>query len=131
MLNADQNELDKFSELAHRWWDKKSEFKPLHEINPLRLEWIDRHAKLSGKTVLDIGCGGGILAESMTERGANVTGIDLSEKALGVARLHLLESGVAVVPATAFGGRDGFRISFAADDAKLTEAVRRIAAAVA
>ena len=96
MLNADQNELDKFSELAHRWWDKKSEFKPLHEINPLRLEWIDRHAKLSGKTVLDIGCGGGILAESMTERGANVTGIDLSEKALGVARLHLLESGNAV-----------------------------------
>ena len=96
MLNADQNELDKFSELAHRWWDKKSEFKPLHEINPLRLEWIDRHAKLSGKTVLDIGCGGGILAESMTERGANVTGIDLAEKALGVARLHLLESGNAV-----------------------------------
>ena len=96
MLNADQNELDKFSELAHRWWDKQSEFKPLHEINPLRLEWIDRHAKLSGKTVLDIGCGGGILAESMTERGANVTGIDLSEKALGVARLHLLESGNAV-----------------------------------
>ena len=96
MLNADQNELDKFSELAHRWWDKNSEFKPLHEINPLRLEWIDRHAKLSGKTVLDIGCGGGILAESMAERGANVAGIDLSEKALGVARLHLLESGNTV-----------------------------------
>ena len=96
MLNADQNELDKFSELAHRWWDKNSEFKPLHEINPLRLEWIDRHAKLSGKMVLDIGCGGGILAESMAERGAYVAGIDLSEKALGIARLHLLESGNAV-----------------------------------
>ena len=95
-INADPAELAKFSELAHRWWDLESEFKPLHEINPLRLEWIDRHAKLSGKTVLDIGCGGGILAESMTERGANVTGIDLSEKALGVARLHLLESGNAV-----------------------------------
>ena len=93
MLNADQNELDKFRELAHRWWDKHSEFKPLHEINPLRLEWIDRHANLSGKTVLDIGCGGGILAESMAERGAIVTGIDLSEKALSVASLHLLESG--------------------------------------
>ena len=93
MLNADHNELEKFSQLAHRWWDKNSEFKPLHEINPLRIEWIDRHVKLAGKTVLDIGCGGGILAESMAERGATVTGIDLSEKALGVARLHLLESG--------------------------------------
>ena len=81
MLNADQNELDKFSELAHRWWDKKSEFKPLHEINPLRLEWIDRHAKLSGKTVLDIGCGGGILSESMAQRGADVTGIDVLDAA--------------------------------------------------
>ena len=93
MQNADPNELEKFSQLAHRWWDKNSEFKPLHEINPLRIEWIDRHVKLAGKTVLDIGCGGGILAESMAERGATVTGIDLSEKALGVARLHLLESG--------------------------------------
>ena len=93
MLNADHKELEKFSQLAHRWWDKNSEFKPLHEINPLRIEWIDRHVKLAGKTVLDIGCGGGILAESMAERGAMVTGIDLSEKALGVARLHLLESG--------------------------------------
>ena len=93
MLNADHNELEKFSQLAHHWWDKNSEFKPLHEINPLRIEWIDRHVKLAGKTVLDIGCGGGILAESMAERGAMVTGIDLSEKALGVARLHLLESG--------------------------------------
>ena len=93
MLNADHKELEKFSQLAHRWWDKNSEFKPLHEINPLRIEWIDRHVDLAGKTVLDIGCGGGILAESMAERGATVTGIDLSEKALGVARLHLLESG--------------------------------------
>ena len=93
MQNADQNELDKFSQLAHRWWDPKSEFKPLHEINPLRLDWIDQHAGLSGKKVLDIGCGGGILSESMAQRGALVTGIDLSEKALGVARLHLLESG--------------------------------------
>ena len=93
MLNADHNELKKFSQLAHRWWDKNSEFKPLHEINPLRIEWIDCHVKLAGKTVLDIGCGGGILAESMAERDAMVTGIDLSEKALGVARLHLLESG--------------------------------------
>ncbi len=93
MLNADQNELDKFSQLAHRWWDPNSEFKPLHEINPLRLEWIDRLAGISGKHVLDVGCGGGILSESMAQRGALVTGIDLSDKALGVARLHLLESG--------------------------------------
>jgi 2-polyprenyl-6-hydroxyphenyl methylase/3-demethylubiquinone-9 3-methyltransferase len=93
MLNADQNELDKFSQLAHRWWDPNSEFKPLHEINPLRLQWIDEHAELSGKRVLDIGCGGGILSEGMAQRGAEVTGIDLSDKALAVARLHLLESG--------------------------------------
>lgn len=93
MINADQNELDKFSQLAHRWWDPKSEFKPLHDINPLRLEWIDGHAGISGKRILDVGCGGGILSESMAERGASVTGIDLSDKALGVARLHLLESG--------------------------------------
>ncbi|MBL0168301.1 MAG: bifunctional 2-polyprenyl-6-hydroxyphenol methylase/3-demethylubiquinol 3-O-methyltransferase UbiG [Propionivibrio sp.] len=96
MLNADQNELDKFSQLAHRWWDPDSEFKPLHEINPLRLEWIDRHAGISGQRVLDVGCGGGILSESMAQRGALVTGIDLSDKALGVARLHLLESGNSV-----------------------------------
>ena len=96
MHNADPHELEKFSQLAHRWWDPHSEFRPLHEINPLRLNWIDDHAKLAGKTVLDIGCGGGILAESMAEAGATVTGIDLSEKALGVARLHLLESGKKV-----------------------------------
>ena len=96
MHNADPQELVKFSQLAHRWWDPKSEFKPLHEINPLRLNWIDKHAPLTGKTVLDIGCGGGILSESMAGLGASVTGIDLSEKALGVARLHLLESGKTV-----------------------------------
>jgi 2-polyprenyl-6-hydroxyphenyl methylase/3-demethylubiquinone-9 3-methyltransferase len=91
--NADQAELDKFSELAHRWWDPESEFKPLHDINPLRLDWIDRAVGLNGKKVLDVGCGGGILAESMATRGAAVTGIDLSDKALSVARLHLLETG--------------------------------------
>lgn len=95
-LNADQNELAKFSELAHRWWDPLSEFKPLHEINPLRLDWIDQTAILRDKAVLDVGCGGGILAESMAARNANVTGIDLSEKALSVARLHLYESGLTV-----------------------------------
>lgn len=96
MLNADPAELQKFSELAHRWWDPASEFKPLHEINPLRLDWIDTTADLAGKAVLDVGCGGGILSEGMAGRGANVTGIDLSEKALGVARLHLFESGLKV-----------------------------------
>ena len=93
MNNADPSELEKFSQLAHRWWDTKSEFKPLHEINPLRLEWIDQLAGVTGKRILDIGCGGGILAEGMASRGAQVTGIDLSRKALDVARLHLLESG--------------------------------------
>ena len=93
MTNADQNELDKFSQLAHRWWDPHSEFKPLHAINPLRLEWIAGKLALAGKKVVDVGCGGGILSESMAQRGADVTGIDLSEKALAVARLHLLESG--------------------------------------
>jgi 2-polyprenyl-6-hydroxyphenyl methylase / 3-demethylubiquinone-9 3-methyltransferase len=94
--NADPLELEKFSQLAHRWWDPTSEFKPLHKINPLRLDHIDRLAGLEGKTVLDVGCGGGILAESMAARGAQVTGIDLAEKPLGVARLHLLESGLKV-----------------------------------
>lgn len=91
--NADPDELAKFSDLAHRWWDPNSEFKPLHDINPLRLDWIDRACGLAGKDVVDVGCGGGILSESMAGRGAAVTGIDLSEKALGVARLHLLETG--------------------------------------
>ena len=93
MSNVDTTEIEKFSELAHRWWDPNSEFKPLHDINPLRLDWIDGLAGLSGKQTLDIGCGGGILSESMADKGATVTGIDLSEKALKVARLHLLESG--------------------------------------
>jgi len=96
MLNADPAELDKFGELAHRWWDPNSEFKPLHDINPLRLDWIDNAIGLSGKRVLDVGCGGGLLSEGMAERGAEVTGIDLSEKPLGVAKLHLLESGQKV-----------------------------------
>ncbi|HXA48271.1 MAG TPA: bifunctional 2-polyprenyl-6-hydroxyphenol methylase/3-demethylubiquinol 3-O-methyltransferase UbiG [Burkholderiaceae bacterium] len=95
-MNADPQELQKFSDLAHRWWDPTSEFRPLHEINPLRLEWINARAPLRGKTVLDIGCGGGILAESMAKKGAAVTGIDLSEKALKVADLHSLESGITV-----------------------------------
>jgi len=94
MGNVDPQELAKFSELAHRWWDERSEFRPLHEMNPLRLEWIDGLASLRGKAVLDIGCGGGILAESMARRAAQVTGIDLAGKALGVARLHALETGV-------------------------------------
>ena len=95
-LNVDTAELNKFSELAHKWWDKSSEFKPLHDINPLRLNYIDQAVRLSGKTVLDVGCGGGILSESMAHIGAIVTGIDLGEKALKVAQLHSLESDVAV-----------------------------------
>jgi 2-polyprenyl-6-hydroxyphenyl methylase/3-demethylubiquinone-9 3-methyltransferase len=91
-INADPHELEKFSQLAHRWWDPNSEFKPLHEINPLRLGWIDKAAQLRGKRVLDVGCGGGILSESMAALGAQVTGIDLSEEALQVAQLHMLES---------------------------------------
>lgn len=91
-MNADPAELEKFSKLAHRWWDPQGEFRPLHQINPLRLEWIAQHAPLDGKSVIDVGCGGGILAEAMARRGARVTGIDLSDKALRVAELHLLES---------------------------------------
>jgi 2-polyprenyl-6-hydroxyphenyl methylase/3-demethylubiquinone-9 3-methyltransferase len=95
--NVDPGELAKFGTLAHRWWDHESEFKPLHAINPLRLEWIDRvTGGITGKRVLDVGCGGGILTEAMALRGALVTGIDLGEKALGVAKLHRLESGVTV-----------------------------------
>jgi 2-polyprenyl-6-hydroxyphenyl methylase/3-demethylubiquinone-9 3-methyltransferase len=92
-INVDPQELEKFSQLAHRWWDPNSEFKPLHDINPLRLDWIDQRAALAGKRVLDVGCGGGILSESMAVRGAEVTGIDLADKPLKVAQLHLLESG--------------------------------------
>jgi 2-polyprenyl-6-hydroxyphenyl methylase/3-demethylubiquinone-9 3-methyltransferase len=96
MINADQAELDKFGELAHRWWDPNSEFKPLHDINPLRIDWIDQSVGLHGKRILDVGCGGGLLSEGMATRGAEVTGIDLSEKPLGVAKLHLLETGQKV-----------------------------------
>jgi 2-polyprenyl-6-hydroxyphenyl methylase/3-demethylubiquinone-9 3-methyltransferase len=96
MPNVDLIELEKFSQLAHKWWDPNSEFKPLHEINPLRLGYIDRIASLSGKTVLDVGCGGGILTEGMAGLGAKVTGIDLGDKSLQVAKLHLLESGKQV-----------------------------------
>ena len=95
-INADPAELAKFGELAHRWWDPQSEFRPLHEINPLRLGWIESLAPLAGRDVLDVGCGGGILAEAMARRGARVTGIDLGERALKVAQLHLLESGQPV-----------------------------------
>lgn len=94
--NVDAAELNKFSDLAHKWWDKNSEFKPLHDINPLRLNYINDAASLKGKTVLDVGCGGGILSESMAQLGAKVTGIDLGEKSLKVAQLHSLESGVDV-----------------------------------
>jgi 2-polyprenyl-6-hydroxyphenyl methylase/3-demethylubiquinone-9 3-methyltransferase len=94
MSNVDAQELAKFSELAHKWWDPESEFRPLHQINPLRLAWIDQLALLSGKAALDVGCGGGILAEAMAQRAARVTGIDLAARPLGVARLHALEAGV-------------------------------------
>jgi 2-polyprenyl-6-hydroxyphenyl methylase/3-demethylubiquinone-9 3-methyltransferase len=94
--NVDPAELAKFNELAHRWWDPAGEFRPLHEINPLRLGWIAGRAALEGKSALDVGCGGGILAEAMAQRGASVTGIDLGEKALRIAGLHQLESGVQV-----------------------------------
>lgn len=96
-VNADPAELAKFSELAHRWWDPESEFRPLHQINPLRLEWIDRLAALAGKAVLDVGCGGGILADAMARKGAEVLGIDLAGKALKVAQLHALEAGTTGV----------------------------------
>ena len=92
-MNVDQSEIAKFSALAHRWWDPNSEFKPLHAINPLRLSWIKSFVDLEGRKVLDVGCGGGILAESIAQSGANTCGIDLSEKALKVAELHALEVG--------------------------------------
>ena len=96
VANVDSAELAKFGALASRWWDPNSEFKPLHDINPLRLNYIDKQVSLAGKRVIDIGCGGGILAESMAAKGAHVTGIDLSEKPLAVAKLHLLETGQKV-----------------------------------
>jgi 2-polyprenyl-6-hydroxyphenyl methylase/3-demethylubiquinone-9 3-methyltransferase len=91
--NVDREEIAKFEKLADRWWDPNSEFRPLHQINPLRLQWIDERARLKGKTVLDVGCGGGILTESMAALGANVTGIDMGKAPLAVAKLHLRESG--------------------------------------
>lgn len=91
-MNVDYAEVKKFEDLASRWWDPNSEFAPLHEINPLRANWIDGHANVAGKTLLDVGCGGGILSEAMAQRGAQVTGLDMGEKPLGVARLHALES---------------------------------------
>ncbi len=94
--NIDRAEIAKFEELAHRWWDRHSEFKPLHDINPLRANYIDERSPVAGKRVLDVGCGGGILAEAMAQRGATVTGIDMGEAPLAVARLHQLESGVSV-----------------------------------
>lgn len=94
--NVDPNEIRKFEELASRWWDKNSEFKPLHDINPLRANWIDNLAPVAEKKVLDVGCGGGILAESLAQRGAQVTGIDMGDAPLGVARLHQLESGLSI-----------------------------------
>jgi 2-polyprenyl-6-hydroxyphenyl methylase/3-demethylubiquinone-9 3-methyltransferase len=94
--NADPAELQRFSDIAHRWWDPQGSMRPLHELNPLRLDWIDRLASLAGKRVLDVGCGGGVLAESMAARGAQVTGIDLASKLLKVAELHTLESGISV-----------------------------------
>ena len=97
MSNVDPQELAKFGELAHRWWDPESEFRPLHQINPLRLDWIHRLAGLRGKRALDVGCGGGILAEAMAGQGAEVLGIDLAGRALKVAQLHAMESGVASV----------------------------------
>jgi len=94
--NVDPDEIAKFEALASRWWDPTSEFKPLHDINPLRLDFIDERAALSGKTVLDVGCGGGLLCEAMAARGANVTGIDMGDAPLAVAKLHLSESGLDV-----------------------------------
>src|SRR5690554_7146381 len=94
--NVDQNEIAKFEALASRWWDPSSEFKPLHDINPLRLNYIDERVSLAGKKVLDVGCGGGLLSEGMALRGAHVTGIDMGEAPLNVARLHGMESGVKV-----------------------------------
>jgi 2-polyprenyl-6-hydroxyphenyl methylase / 3-demethylubiquinone-9 3-methyltransferase len=91
-MNADPQELAKFSDLAHRWWDTESEFRPLHQINPLRLDWIEAHQRVAGKQVLDVGCGGGILSDAMARRGANVLGIDLAAKALKVAELHAMEA---------------------------------------
>lgn len=94
--NVDPQEIAKFEALASRWWDRNSEFRPLHDINPLRANWIDGHSPVAGKALLDVGCGGGLLSEAMAQRGARVTGIDMGEAPLAVARIHQLESGVEV-----------------------------------
>ena len=94
--NVDSQEIAKFEALAHRWWDKTSEFRPLHEINPLRANFIDRHSPVAERKVIDIGCGGGILSEALAQRGATVTGIDMGDAPLGVAELHALESGLDI-----------------------------------
>jgi 2-polyprenyl-6-hydroxyphenyl methylase/3-demethylubiquinone-9 3-methyltransferase len=94
--NVDPNEIRKFEDLASRWWDKDSEFKPLHDINPLRANWIDNLSPVAEKKALDVGCGGGILAEALAQRGAMVTGIDMGDAPLGVAKLHKLESGLSI-----------------------------------
>mgnify|MGYP002662026718 CR=1 FL=1 len=91
-VNVDPSEIDKFSQLAHKWWDEESEFKPLHKINPLRLQYIDGYAQLTGKQVVDVGCGGGILTEALTKTGATTLGVDLAEKSLKIAQLHALET---------------------------------------
>jgi 2-polyprenyl-6-hydroxyphenyl methylase/3-demethylubiquinone-9 3-methyltransferase len=96
MSNVDQAEVAKFEALASRWWDKESEFKPLHDINPLRTNFIDGHAHIAGKKILDVGCGGGILCESMSQRGAEVSGIDMGEAPLNIAKLHALESELSI-----------------------------------
>lgn len=95
-MNTDPAEIAKFNAMASRWWDPEGDFKPLHQINPLRLDYIEKHARLTGRNVIDVGCGGGILAESMAARGARVTGIDMADAALAVARMHMIESGVKV-----------------------------------
>jgi 2-polyprenyl-6-hydroxyphenyl methylase/3-demethylubiquinone-9 3-methyltransferase len=95
-MNLDPQEISKFEELASRWWDPSSEFKPLHEINPLRANWIDKRAEVAEKTLLDVGCGGGIFSEAMAQRGAIVTGIDMGDAPLAVANLHKLESGLNI-----------------------------------
>lgn len=96
IMNVDQQEIQKFEDLASRWWDRNSEFKPLHDINPLRANWIDSYCPVAGRRLLDVGCGGGILSEAMAQRGAQVTGIDMGEAPLAVAKLHQLESGLAI-----------------------------------
>lgn len=95
-MNVDPEEIEKFSNHAHRWWDTESEFRPLHKINPIRLDWITSHTDLNGKVIADIGCGGGILSESLAKRNGQVTGIDLSKKALQVAQLHAIDSNISV-----------------------------------